>query len=195
MPFRLKILLLAYLVFYPITSFADDVMDSINLAIADYKAGNNSKAIENLDYAAQILRQKKGEGVSAVLPEALDGWTAREANSTAIGAGMFGGVNASREYSKAESNVTITIMSDSPMIQSMSMIFSNPAMFGARGQKILRIAGYNSVSRYVAENKEGDIQILVENKYLVTVSGNGVALEDLQKYAEAVNYKALAGLK
>ena len=39
--------------------YADDVTESINDALEQYKEGEFSNAIESLEYATQVIRQKK----------------------------------------------------------------------------------------------------------------------------------------
>ena len=70
---------------------ADDVTDQIDEAVKAYEKEDYNTAITALDSASTLIRQKKGELVSKLLPEAPDGWEAGEAKSSAAGAGMFGG--------------------------------------------------------------------------------------------------------
>jgi hypothetical protein len=49
-------------------AFADDVTDSINEALEYYNAGRYSEAVGSLNYAAQIIGQKKGGQLEDFLP-------------------------------------------------------------------------------------------------------------------------------
>ena len=70
---------------------ADDVTDQIDEAVKAYEKEDYNTAVTALDSASTLIRQKKGELVSKLLPEPLDGWEAGEGKSSAAAAGMFGG--------------------------------------------------------------------------------------------------------
>ncbi len=177
-------------------SYADDVTDSIDEALANYKKGNYSEAISNLDYASQMVRQKKSTTLGDLLPQPLTGWTAQDVESQAVGGAMFGGmVSANREYTKGNSNITITVMTDSPMMQTMMMFMSNPMMATSSGMKIKKVNGQKAVVEYSAKNNKGTMHIVVANKVLVTVNGNGVDLKVIEQYAAAIDYKKLENIK
>ena len=174
---------------------ADDVIDTINEALEAYKNGDYADAASSLDYASQLVKQKKGESLAALLPEPLDGWTAEEAESQAAGAAMFGGgVTASREYRKGDGQVSVQIVTDSPMLQGMMMMFSNPMFAASDGGKMERIKRQKAIVKYNSSGHSGTIQIVVANRFLVTVEGSGVSRDELVAWAEAIDYKKLAAL-
>jgi len=120
---------------------ADDVVDTLNEAIKSYESGEYSVAVEDLNYALQLIQQKKSRGLQAYLPEALPGWNAKKAESQTAGAGMFGGgISTSREYEKNLSKIKIELITDSPLLQSMMGIFSNPMFATADGAPLRRCA-------------------------------------------------------
>jgi hypothetical protein len=84
------LLMLGSLVF---TGFAygDEVTEAINEALQSYKEGKFSEAMTGLNYASQLIGQKKGGDLQSFLPKPLDGWEASEATSQASGAAMLGG--------------------------------------------------------------------------------------------------------
>ena len=71
--------------------WADDITDSIEEAIEYYKEGDFVEAANSLDYASQLIRQKRGGNLEVFLPEPLAGWSAEDIKSKAAGAGYFGG--------------------------------------------------------------------------------------------------------
>jgi hypothetical protein len=174
-------------------AYADEVTDAINEALQQYKSGNYSEAMNNLNYASQLVGQKKGGNLQSFLPNPLQGWTAEDAKSEA--AQMYGGgVIAERRYRKDESSVSIRIITDSPMLQGMMMLLSNPMMATSDGGKMVKIGGEKAIVKYNASKKRGDINIVVANRFMVTVEGKKVELEDLKAYAAAINYKKLSAL-
>jgi hypothetical protein len=174
--------------------FADDVTESISEALEYYNNGDYSDAVSNLNYAAQLIQQKKGGSLESLLPQPLKGWMAAEASSQAAAAGVFGGVTAEREYTRGDATVSVTIISDSPMIQGMAMLFSNPVFAVSDGGKLEKIAGQKAIVKYDSAGKSGEIQIMVGNRFLLMIEGDGVEKADLKQYAEGIDYKKLAAM-
>lgn len=204
--FNIFMVLFAVLILICITgvAYADEVTDSINEALTQYKNNDYSGASGSLTYALQLIGQKKGGQLQQLFPDALPGWTAEEATSNAAGAAVFGGgVDAERQYRRepAEGSdeetgyITIKYITDSPMMQGMIMMMSNPMFAASDGGKLEKIKGEKAIVKFSAEGKNGDINIVVANKTLVTVEGNGITKEDLKAYTEAIDYKKIAALQ
>jgi len=173
-------------------AFADEITDSIEEAIEYYKEGNYVEATSSLDYASQLIRQKRSGKLEAFLPEPLAGWSAEDVKSKASGAGYLGGmISAKRKYKKDKSSVTIEIITDSPALQSMVMMFSNPAYASADGGKLTKIKRQKAIIKYRPSKKNGEINIVVAKQYLVSVKGRNINQNDLIDYASAIDYKTL----
>ena len=173
----------------------DDVVNSINEGMEFYQSGEFAEATSSLNYAVQLIQQKKGESLSGLLPEPLDGWEAEEAQSQAAGAAMFGGgVTAERSYSKDNSRISIQIVTDSPMLQGVMMMFSNPMFATADGGKMVRIGRQKAIVKFTPEDESGDLQMVVNNRFLVNVEGSGVSHDDLVNYAKAIDTQKMADL-
>jgi len=174
---------------------ADEVTDSLQEAIKQYEKGEYPAAIENVDYAAQIIRQKRAEDLESFLPGALPGWSAQAPTSRTISAAMLGGgVFVERQYIKDYSVVTVQIATDSPMLQGVMSMFSNQMFLTASGAKIDRIKGQKAIVSYNPTNGTGDIKVIVANRVLVTISGQAVSQADLVDYANNVDYGKLNSL-
>lgn len=188
-------ILLCLFTFMPTAILAkeqDPVIQTIEKAIAEYKKQNYSNAATNLDYASQLIRQKKGEALSAFLPEALEGWTASKSKSQVTAASLFGGgLTAERDYTKEKATVHIAIVTDSPLLQPMIMMFSNP-IFAASAGRFELINGYKGIIKH--QNNSGDVNIVVNNRFLVTVKGRNVSEEELVDYAKHIDLKGVAEL-
>jgi hypothetical protein len=174
---------------------ADEIRDSINEALQNYKDGNYTDAVANLNYASQLIQQKKGEDLQALLPAPLKGWTADDASSQAMGAAMLGGgVTAERRYHKDDNSINIQVVTDSPVLQGVMMMLSNPMFAASDGGKVQRINQQKAIVKYEADSRSGSIQIVVANRFLVTIEGNDVAKEDLEAYAKAMDYKKMEAM-
>ena len=172
--------------------FADEITDSIEEAAEYYKESNYVEAANSLDYASQLIRQKRSGKLEALLPEPLAGWSAEDVKSQAAGPGFLGGmISAKRKYKKDKSSVTIEMITDSPALQSMVMMFSNPAYASADGGKLTKIKRQKAIIKYHPSKKNGEINIVVAKQYLVSVKGRNVSQNDLVDYASAIDYKKL----
>ncbi|MGB6010300.1 MAG: hypothetical protein WBI57_03405 [Desulfobacterales bacterium] len=172
--------------------WADEITDSIDEAIEYYKEGDFVEAANSLDYASQLIRQKRSGNLEAFLPEPLAGWSAEDVKSKAVGAGYLGGmISANKKYRKDQSSVTIEIITDSPALQSMVMMFSNPAYASADGGKLTKIKRQKAIIKYTPSRKDGEINIVVAKQYLVTIKGRKVEESDLVDYASAIDYQKL----
>ncbi len=170
----------------------DPVLQIIEKALQEYKDQNYSNAATDLDYASQLIRQKKGEALAAFLPEAMAGWTTGEGTSQVTAVSLFGGgLTAEREYTKDTAKINITILTDSPLLQPMIMMFSNPIFAASAGQFEL-INGYKGITKY--QNNSGDVNIVVNNRFLVTVKGQLISREELLDYAKNIDLKGIANL-
>ena len=172
--------------------WADEISESINEALEYYTKGDYVEAVSSLDYAAQLIRQKRGSSLKSFLPAPLSGWKAEDAESQAAGQAMFGGiVTAKRLYHKNSSSVTVEIATDSPFLQSMVMMFSNPAFATTDGGKLKKIKRQKAIVKYRPSSKEGEITIIVNKSYLISIKGTKVSEDDLINYASAIDYKGL----
>lgn len=170
----------------------DDVLATIEQAVKQYKAGDLAGAASNVDYAAQLIRQKKSEKMKSLLPEPLAGWHAGEPTAQAMGTAVFGGgVTVSRKYTKGASSVEVEIVSDSPVLQSVMMMLNNPMFAGAGGGTLEMIKGQRAIVKYNKGNHSGDVNIVAAGRFMVTVKGQQVKRTDLTGYAAAVDYQGL----
>ncbi len=171
---------------------ADDITDQIDEAVKAYEKEDYNTAITALDSASTLIRQKKGELVSKLLPEPLDGWKAGEAKSSAAAAGMFGGgISAEKCYTRKvdgkTETITISITTDSPLIQTMGMMFSNP-MFMGQDNKLMVING----EKTIANERDNSLTSMIANKVMVKIDGNKqVAPGALKEYFKSIDFKAI----
>ena len=123
----------------------------------------------------------------ALLPAPRAGWKAEKAQATAVGAAMFGGASAaSRSYSNAKSDIIeVSITGDAAMIMQFGPMLTNPAMAGAM-DKLVRVGDQRAI-----QNQDGDIMMLVANKFLINVQGSADAASKLS-YAQAIDIAKLS---
>ncbi|MGH1360002.1 MAG: hypothetical protein ACRBC3_14665 [Burkholderiaceae bacterium] len=165
---------------------ADDFSDTLENAKQAYAEGDIGGAKEELAYASQLLGQMRAKQLESYLPEALDGWTRKENKSSSnAGAAMFGGGTAANvEYRRGKDRVKINLVTDSPMLASMGMLFNNPALAGTQGtmKRINR--------QKVLVKKNGAITAMIDKRIMVEVSGRAPA-EDIEAYFKGIDIKGL----
>ncbi|WPD24792.1 MAG: hypothetical protein SD837_09545 [Candidatus Electrothrix scaldis] len=172
----------------------DDILTTVNEAVKQYKLGDFSGAISNLDYATQLIRQKRSERMKALLPEPLSGWQAKPATAQALGTAVFGGgVTVSRDYfTEKGASLSIEMVSDSPVLQSIMTMLNNPMFAGAAGGMIKTIKRQRAIIKYDKDDRKGEVDIVVASRFMVTVKGQGVERDTLLKFAESVDFSALS---
>ncbi len=200
------------------TVLADEVSDQVNEAMKLYKEGKFSQAASELEFAVQQIREKQAENLKDIFPAPLQGWKADKPEVGTAGAMIFGGgITASIRYYKSsekssdkgmpssgmeegegEGDVTevrLEIITDSPLLQGMLPLFSNPALAGSQGGKVIKIKGYRGIIKKQGDNGGAELSLVVANKILVTLRGNGGATDtDILAYGNAINYPALEKL-
>jgi len=165
---------------------ADEIEDSIKLALEAYQAGNLVEAKSEIDYVAQLLAQKRAESLSDLLPAAFDGWSRKEVEEFATGASMFGGgLMAGATYEKDRMTVELQVIADSPAMTAMGAMFANPALAGTMGGKLRRVGGQK-----IIETNDGQLQALIANRFLIQVSGSASA-EHKEAYFNAIDFAGL----
>jgi hypothetical protein len=182
-----RIFLVLFLALSPLPALAaDDVLDAIDQARKAYQSGDLANAKQSLDLASQLIGQKNAEAFSALLPAPLPGWQGDKAQAAAVGTGGFGGSTASRTYTNAKGDtVEVQITGDSAMVMQFATFLSNPQIAGAMG-KIVRVGSQRGI-----QNPEGDINMVIANKYMVVVSGSADAAAKMS-YAQAVDVAKLS---
>lgn len=170
---------------------ADDVTDQINEALKAYQNHDTQTAIAALDAASTLLRQARAEGLKKLLPAVPPGWTADNAESTAVGAAMLGGGNtASRVYHNGSQRVEVQIMSDSPMLQGMAALLNSP-LAAMGGMKTVVIGG----RRMSYTDSDNSYMTLVADKVIVKIDGNKDTPEPtLKSFIGTIDFAAIEKL-
>lgn len=175
--------------------FADDVKDAVNRALSAYDAENYSNAMNELNFARGLIVQKIAGRYSDALPKAETGWTAEDIATEIPTAMAGGGIVVSRSYQMNDKNISIEIISDSPMISSLLMMFNNPMFAGASGSKITAVKGERAIEEWDSGDKEGQIQVVLDNRMLITVSGSMLDNKsEMKTYMEKVDFDLLKKL-
>ena len=99
---------------------------------------------------------------------------------------MFGASTATRRYTNAKGDqIEIQITGDSAILAPMAAMFANSQFAGVMG-KITRVGSQRAII-----NNEGDVHMVVANKFLIVVNGSGPPADKLA-YAQAVDVAKLS---
>lgn len=179
----------------PLPAGADEITDQLDVAREAYEAGNLSQTVDELNYAiAQIQEQINASNVK-LLPEPLEGWTAGEATSASGGlAALGGGTTMARSYSSSDGGtIEIQVIANSPLIQGMSMMLSNPMLMQMDpSTKPYRYKGSKGMIKHDAGSTDYQVSLMVSNSIMVQVEGSGLASkEPVIAYLKAMDLKAI----
>ncbi|WP_226685211.1 hypothetical protein [Shewanella indica] len=187
-----NLLLVASLALAASLQAAEDpaVAEAIEAGLQHYRKGELSQASSQLDYASALIRQQRAGEVVGVFPEPLPGWQADEPASESGGMMLGGGINASRHYYKEDSaRLEIELVLDSPLLQSVMAMLTNPSMITMSGGKLVKVQGHNAMLS--TESGEPELTVIVNGNAMFTLSGEGVKVSELQAFANALQLDKL----
>ncbi len=172
-PIALLLVLLSLAVALP--AAADEISSQLEKGLKLYEQGKIGQAVIEIEFALSQLKQKKAEALGKIFPEPPSGWTAQKPKSSSAGAGLLGGgISASRRYQDGgKGRVKIEVITDSPLIQSLAIMLSNP-MFLQSGKagRLVRLQGHKAVLKEQEERAE--LQALLEGKVLLRITARRV---------------------
>lgn len=152
----------------PALAQADDVTDTLNSALKAYEDGDITYALEELEYAKQLLQAMKTADLAKFLPDAPDGWTREVSTEMNAGLAMLGGgAGAEATYTNGSEEFTITIMANNPMVGALSGMLSNAALMGMKLERVGRM-------KYI--NQDGELSGIVDGRILIQADGADVGV-------------------
>lgn len=163
---------------------ADEIEESLILALEAYQAGDINAAKEEIDYAAQLIAQMKAAGLVDFLPDALPEWTRAMDEGGGQLATFGGGMSASATYTRGTDAVEIQLMAENQMVTAMAGMFGNAAMMGSLG-KVKRIK-----RQKVVITRQGELQAMIDNRIYVQISGTA-PVADKEAYFAALDIRGL----
>jgi hypothetical protein len=164
---------------------ADEFTDTVESALSAYEDNDIKGARQELDYAIKVLDGMKSEILAKLLPAPLPGWTRAEAEDqqgTGMAMAMLGGgTSAAATYSKGGTDMTISLVADSPMVAGIGGMLAGLAGVGGKPLRIKRTE---------FSMNDGELQGVVDGKVMVSVSGNATQEEKVAQ-VEAMDFEAL----
>lgn len=164
---------------------AQEVEKHLAGARTAYNSGNLEDARFNLENALREIDVAIGKEILKVLPATLGGLPANTKDDNVTGTTMtiVSGLYVHRTYGKPDGkNITLDIISDSPLMGAVNAILSMPFVMntGDGTQKVIKIQGYKSLlTKRTNENGQTagyDVQTPFGNT-LLTLYCNGITTE------------------
>ncbi len=185
---------LLLLISFGTTAHADGVTDIIDKAVKLYNGESFSQAITELNFAIGQIHKKLIDLYKTTFPEAQAGFEKGEYESQAAGMAMLGGgISVARKDKNASGGyVETSLLSNSPMLSSVMMMFSNPMFLGEK--EVVMINDERAIKDCNEANKTCEYQVVVENQVLLTFKGQDVPFATVQAYTEAYGYAKLKEL-
>lgn len=161
---------------------ADEVTDTLSSALQAYEDGDLDYAIEELDYAKQLLQEMSSQALTSFLPEPPAGWT-REISDEGMNAGLAflgGGVAAEADYSDGSETFSLSIMADNPMVAGFAPMVANAGLMGLKMHRVGREKFYENDDQLIG---------LIDNRILI--QAEGAAPEVMIPVLELIDFAAL----
>ncbi len=171
---------------------ADDVLDSLERAKKLYQDGSYSKAVSELQFAVGLIKDKQVDRYRFILPDPPTGWTADQAQiSKGGGMGLVTGISVSRTYHGSQGqNVRVEAVTDSPLISGLAMILENPMLLG--NNRVVMVNGEKAIEEWNQSDGSGKLQVMIQNRVLVTISGSSLKSKDLlYEFAKRIDFKKI----
>lgn len=186
---QLKAAVLASVLMLPTlqSAVADEVVEQLELGLELYQEQEYGAAITELEFAIEDIRKMMSALIAQTFPEAPDGWTAQEANSGSAGGGaaaMFGagGTSLERLYRQegGDGQMTASMMLDSPLIQSMGAMFSNPAIIAAQpNMERVRLGREAAVVKWQPERARAEVTLMLDGRIMMQVKGENLDSQEV----------------
>jgi len=152
------------------------------LAKKEYKQAQLS-----LQDAINDINMLVAQQVAGLLPAEINGLKAEgDGEVSAAGMGMMGGgmqiTKRYRNETKPENDAEVQIIANSPMLATMNMYLTNPAMLGA-GYKSVRVGSTRGISKTDLQDGDNDTKIrsteiqIPMGQTMITIQANGFATE------------------
>lgn len=158
--------------------------EAIEAAKKAAEADKLGAAIAALQAAIKDLQKKQRVAILAALPKP-DGWQiedpAVDEQAEALGVGLLGGgFSATRNYQKGDLSMSVEITANSPLIQMMTMMFTNPTLIQAEGGELVKYGQHKAILKKSGDNGQ-ELTILMHETHLIKVTTTGVGADDLLK--------------
>ena len=148
---------------FPSAVLADDVTETLESALKAYQDGDLKYAMEELDFARQLIKAQNTASLTTFLPDGPDGWTREVSTEVTAGMSMMGGgAGAEATYTMGEESFSITLMADNPMVGALAGMLGSAGLLGMKLERVGRM-------KYL--NQDGELSGIIDNRILIQAKG------------------------
>lgn len=171
------VLISALLVVSP--ALAQPVADSIEAAKQAYGKGELLKAAGSLQAALDAVHESLGKMFLPLMPAAPAGWQSFDAQADTMGI-AGGGMTVMKGYEKGEASINASIILDQEAVSGIADILANPAAIASQpGMTKVTLPDGPALMRWDAEDKSGEIMLVIGDSLLLQIVGNGIDKSDI----------------
>jgi hypothetical protein len=182
-----------------ITASAQDFNKNLASAKSSYSSGNLEEARFAMQQMLNDIDIIIGKEIMKLLPSSFDALAADVKNeNVTIGSG-FAGVVIHRYYGTEPKNVSLDIMTNSPLIASINAMLALPFMAnsGDGTQKVVKVHGYKGILQKSVDTDTNVQSFTLQvplNSSLLTLNGENVTETEILKYANSIPVPQIAKL-
>ncbi|GAB3501616.1 transposase [Emticicia fontis] len=164
-----------------------------------------AEALQNVtDEAEKMAKDGPKEAVDAkllkeLLPADADGLPRKEASSEKTGAMGFQVSTATAQYREGDSSIEVSIVDVAGTGAIMGMaawaMVDVDKETDTGYEKTTTYKGHKSFEKYDKESKDGEIAVLLANRFVVSVKGNDVAMDKIKATLDDIDLGKLADMK
>jgi hypothetical protein len=164
----------------------DDIVRLYEKGAQLYQLKEYDRAADTFETVAAMIRQKRGESLFDILPNAPSGYTA----DTPTISRYMGVFDVRGDYRNSEAIVSVTIVTDSPLVELSAALFSEPFGGARRGRFVLI-----DDRRVYFDPERNRLTAVVGNRAMVTVEGShSLPEEELSLFWRGIDFDQLEGL-
>lgn len=156
------------------------------------------------ELAAKQMQEGKGppatdpDVLKTYLPAAIGGFTRTEVSSSTGGVGGIQGSGAEGHYTKGDASLKVEVLDlgSAGALAGMAGAFNvKSSKETATGyEKVGKVDGRLTQESYDTASKHGEYSVLVADRFMIQVSGDGVSMDELKGAAGAIGTSRLEGL-
>jgi hypothetical protein len=169
-------------------SAQEEVNTNLDNASSYYATGDLENARFELQEALTGVNKAIGEAILEIMPESFGSMELVPGSDNVMGTNnAFAGLTVSREYKSETSYASFGILSDSPMLASVSSILSMSVLFaGDPNQKRIKIDGYKALMTK-EEGNDGQISYSLQLPF-----GNSLMTFDCDNVSNEAEFVSMA---
>lgn len=162
-------------------------------------------ALQNIAKEAEKMSNESPKEVvdakllKELLPADADGFARKEASSQKTGAMGFNISTAEARYQDGDSSIEVNIIDVAGTGALMGMAAWSMMDMDKEDdngyEKTTKYKGYKAFEKYDNKNKDGEMAVIVANRFVITVKGNNVDLDKIKATIDDIELGKLEDLK